>query len=215
MDRIIIFYDLDEVLNWFSKGVIDIYNKESDDDYDWKDNKSWWWDDAPYGFRNYFEDMLERPGIFYNMEPQLEGIKFMEKLIAEGYDIRIVTAPKWNRNCMVEKLMWIYNHLPFIDPDKQLIYTVDKSLLAGPNRILFDDNSTNLTDWAKAGGIPIALERKFNEEFEGLKVSTHEEFYFLVKQLIKNIEYGKEQPNLKQQFRIDLTRGDTVGKTLL
>lgn len=173
---------MDEVLNLMSKSAVDHYNRDFNDNFDWKKNTSWWWEDAPKGNREYFEKLLNSPGFFLNAEPQQDGIVYMKKLTEEGYDTRILTHPQWNGICIQEKEEWIKKYLPFFNVEKTAMVK-DKWLLAGPNRILLDDNIENLTKWRDYGGVAIAFEHPFNVQWDGLKVSSHKEFYYLIKEL--------------------------------
>lgn len=179
-----IFYDQDEVLNFFSEYAVAQYNKDFDDDFDWRDNRSWWWDDAPKGNREYFENLMHSEDFFYKIRPNEEGIFYMNKLMEEGYEVYLITYPVWHTLCAVEKVRWMDKHVPRFNKDN-LIMTKQKHLFAGKNRILLDDNMEFLTKWRMAGGISIAYSHPFNEEWVGHKVSRHKEFY----EMIKNSSY--------------------------
>lgn len=173
---IVIFYDMDEVLNYFSKSIIDRYNKDFDDNYDWTKNTCYWWEDAPKANKEYFVNLLNSEGIFLSLEPRKDGIYYMRKLIEEGYDVRILTYPVWNEHCAKEKILWLKKYIPAFDIEK-LCMTKDKYLLSGPNRILLDDNVDNLILWQEYGGIAIRFKVPFPQEWNGLTVSSHKEFY--------------------------------------
>ena len=178
----IIFYDMDEVLNFMSKLAIEHYNKDFNDNFDWRNNSSWWWDDAPKANREYFIKLTNKPGFYYTAELQKDGAIFMEKLIKEGFDVRILTYPQWNGTCAQEKEMWTKHNLPFFDMEKMTMCK-DKWLLAGPDRVLLDDNVKNLMEWENHGGIAVAYDHAFNKEWQGARVKNHEEFYNFIKNL--------------------------------
>lgn len=175
----IIFYDQDDVLNLLSKAAIDKYNRDFNDNFNWKENTSYWWEDVKHFNYDYFKNMLNTKGFFYDIEPQEDGIFYMEKLIKEGYDVRILTHPQWNGCCAVEKIGWTRKHIPSFDLSKMCMIT-DKWLLAGPDRILYDDATHNLVEWHKHGGISIALDYKQNQDWDGPRVKSHKDFYELV-----------------------------------
>jgi len=81
---------------------------------------------------------------------------------------------------------WIEEYLPFINVEKDLIFTGDKSLLARDNRVLLDDNINNLVEWKNQGGIAIAYTQPWNDKWNGLRVNNHKEFYILIHQLQNN-----------------------------
>lgn len=180
----IIFYDMDEVLNLMSKHAIDHYNRDYGDSYDWRRNTSWWWDDAPKADRAYFENLMNSPGFFIDTEPQLDGVECMKKLIEEGYDVKIATYPVWNGLCALEKEMWTKRHLPFFDINN-LYMMKEKWLLARPDRVLLDDNMENLIKWEEHGGIAVAFDHTFNQEWKGRRVRNHGEFYNLIKTMTR------------------------------
>lgn len=181
----IIFYDMDEVLNWMSSHAIECYNRDYDDDFDWRMNTSWWWDDAPKADRAYFENLMNSPGFFIDTDPQWHGVHYMKRLIDEGYDVRIITYPVWNGICAKEKEEWTKKHLPFFDINR-LYMAKDKWLMAAPDRILLDDNIENLKKWEEHGGISVAYSHTFNSSWKGLRVDTHEEFYKMIKTMTQD-----------------------------
>lgn len=178
----IIFYDQDDILNLISKAAILQYNIDFNENYDWKQNSLYWWADVPRFNKQYFVDLLNTKGFFYNIEPQEEGLYYMKKLIDEGNDVRVLTHPQWNNFCTGEKIDWFKKYAPFFDITK-LGLMKDKWLMAGPDRILYDDNTGNLKEWKNYGGISIALDYKFNKDWNGLRVKSHKEFYELIQQL--------------------------------
>lgn len=181
----IIFYDQDDVLNFLSKAAIAKYNKDFNDNFDWRENKSYWWQDVAHFSDEYFINMLNTPGFFIDIEPQEDGLYYMKNLIDEGFDVRVITRPQYNSTCPGEKIDWFKKHAPFFDVSKVCL-TKDKWLLAGPDRILFDDATHNLEEWHKCGGIGIALDYKQNRNWEGPRVKTHKEFYELIHTLYKS-----------------------------
>lgn len=149
-----LYFDMDDVIYPLQEIVIDQFNKDYNQNFDWKKNAEYWWGstNAP---RSYFEEVLQRPGIFINAKPDKETIDYIFKLHEEGYPIKILTAPQWTANCMSEKVEFIKEYLQFIDINKDLIFCGDKGLIAKPNRVLVDDNKGNTNCWEKNGGIAI------------------------------------------------------------
>jgi len=175
---------MDEVLNYFSKSVVDRYNNNFRDDMDWRDNKSYWWKDCDKAEKSYFENLLLQPTIFYYSEPQVEAIYYMNKLIDEGYEVYIATQPQWHSQyCMNEKIAWIKKYIPKFNIDKYLYFCSDKSMLSAPGRILIDDNKKHLDEWTKKGGIAIAYDMPWNEDYKGIRVIDHRQVYETIKEI--------------------------------
>jgi 5'(3')-deoxyribonucleotidase len=149
-----LFFDMDGVLYPLDKVVIDQYNIDFNENYNWKDNTKFNWQDTK-GPVEYFENLLTKPGTFLKGVPTEETVFYLNKLHEEGYKIRILTFPLWNNNCPADKIAYLKLHFPWINVDKDVIMTGDKGICALPNRILIDDNPENIVSWTEAGGIAI------------------------------------------------------------
>lgn len=178
-----IYFDKDDVGNKLAKHIIEIYNREMNDDFDWKESEEFMIA-KNIGLKadnDYFNEILHREGTFLNAEPHLGYAEVIERLILEGYEVRILTHPQWNsKYCLNEKIEWIKKYLPFFDLNN-LIMTRLKGEVASENKILIDDNPKNLKDWEENGGIGICFSKmKYSEEWEGHKVKNFEEVYDLI-----------------------------------
>lgn len=91
----------------------------------------------PVEYHARIEALALRPGFFRNLEPIPGAIITLRKLLADGYDVRICTAPKkiFN-NCVAEKFAWVEEYLgqEFVE---RIVLTRDKTLVHGD--ILVDD----------------------------------------------------------------------------
>lgn len=185
-----LYFDMDEVIVNLSEHIISIYNEELDDNFDYRDNKSYWWLDAPKGNRDYFKQVLNREGTFLNPKPNKDSIHIINQLHKEGYEINITTSPQWNQYCCIEKIQWLQKYLPWLDLDKHLFFTSNKGKLAQPNRILIDDNINNLSSWELNNGVGIAYgEYEWHKDFRGFRSKNFKELYETIKDInkIKNI----------------------------
>lgn len=173
-----IITDLDEVGVNLSKAVIKHYNKDYNENFDYRNNATYLWGStkAP---QEYYEEVVRREGLFLNAEP-IEGfVENLTKLHEDGFKIKVCTLPVWDSQyCHKEKNLWIREYLPFIDIKEDVIMTGGKSFLALPNRVLHDDNPAHLIEWHKQGGIAIAYPQKWNEGFHSRK--NHQELYDLI-----------------------------------
>ncbi len=91
----------------------------------------------PVEYHERIEALALRPGFFANLEPILGAVEALQSLLAEGYDVRICTAPKKIfDNCVAEKFAWVKRHLgqEFVE---RMVLTRDKTLVYG--EILVDD----------------------------------------------------------------------------
>lgn len=210
-----IFYDMDEVLYDLSSYIIiNKYNKDFNDNMKPSDNKSYWWNDCKKATKQYFKNLLLKKGIFYNGNSVNDSIEVATKLYKEGFKTKIITLPQYNSNyCVNEKVKWIEKYLPFINVEKDLVFTGSKSVLAKPNRILLDDNMNNLIEWKRKGGISVAFSQPWNDKWKGLRVNNHKEFYHLIHQIqnnLTNANVGKgiDLHNLKFYYENKLHKGD-------
>ena len=181
----VLLFDLDDTIVNLSKEVVRIYNEEHNKNYDWKDNDKYWWGDVGgEGNRKYFENLLRRKGVFYDAPPMEDMIDILNNLHNQGFEIYFVTMPDYgNETCYYEKLKWLQKYLPWFEP-KMLIATESKHLLAKPNRILVDDNSSNLRNFQQEGGISIGFgNHSWTKEFNGLRVDNAKELECLIKLL--------------------------------
>lgn len=80
--------------------------------------------------KNFFRDLPIIDGAY-------EGLN---RLLALGHEVRIVTAPTWEwKNCIHEKYEWVENHLGR-EWVGRMIFTRDKTLIQGD--VLIDDAPT-------------------------------------------------------------------------
>lgn len=180
-----IWLDMDEVLVNLSEHIIDIYNREFNDNFDYRKNTDWWWGSVKKADRQYFIDLLHREGVFFNSKPMDGSIDFVNKLLNEKYKVYIITYPQFtSQYCCQEKINWIRKYLPKFDISN-LIMCQDKSLLAKPNRILLDDAMQNLEEWHENNGISVCFDHIWNSDWNGLKVCDFKEFYSLIREIEK------------------------------
>lgn len=207
-----IFYDMDEVLYDLSSYIINKYNKDFNDNMKPNDNKSYWWSDCDQASKEYFENLLLEKGAFYKGIPINNSIDIATILHEKGFKIKIITLPQYDSDyCVSEKVKWIEKYLPFINVEKDLIFTGDKSLLAKPNRILLDDNINNLIEWKRKGGISLAFSQPWNNKWEGLRINNHKEFYHLIYKIQNNLintNNDIDLHNLKFYYENKLYKGD-------
>lgn len=146
-----VFLDMDGVLSDFDKHAKseNKYNANGKLNYDALDFN--WWATMPV-----FSGALD----FYHAVQKLSD------------NVKFLTGPMISADCFGGKADWItrfdpaqgkwlLNHL-IICPSK------DKQYLAGPNRILVDDRSSNIIAWEKAGGIGVLHTGDFEQTLNNI-----------------------------------------------
>ena len=177
----VLFLDMDDVIVNLSQYVIEESNKYFEMDFDYRDNKTYYWGDTGIS-KLHFQALLNEKGTFLNPKPIDGAIEVIEKLFKEGYEIYILTTPQsFSKYCYLEKLKWIRKYLPFIS-FKNVIFTHNKGLLANENAILYDDSDYNLREFDKKGGIAIARPMGYTK-FNKRVAATWDCFYDMVHKL--------------------------------
>lgn len=96
-----------------------------------------------------------------NLDWTYEGLLLLAHL--ENYfgaNITIISTPCETDGCADGKRNWVKKHIP--QYSKRLFLGADKSILAGPNKVLIDDNDKNVETFRAAGGKAILVPRPWN-----------------------------------------------------
>ena len=168
-----IFLDMDDTIVALSQHVIDIYNQETGENFDWRKNEKWMWTDADKVREQYFHNILHRKKIFYDA-PILGGEQTKEYIneLVKLHDVYIITTPmRNNTECFKEKIKWFKKNGINIS-EKHIIFSARKGLCASKDRILVDDKTSNLDSWAWNDGIAIALAHGWNKDWQGKKINS-------------------------------------------
>jgi 5'(3')-deoxyribonucleotidase len=91
-------------------------------------------------------------------------------------EFRFATKPSRCESCYAGKRRWVAR-LGY-DPSERLIVIPDKVELAGPGRLLIDDNDDNCTRWKEAGGTSILFPQVWNSNWK-----IHDRLRFVRKEL--------------------------------
>ena len=132
--------DMDGVLADFTGGVLDLMTEhlpeikqlpyEAHKEFEVQHNYE-------VGVRGKIRALVERPGFFRNLKPIVGAIEGIKRLVAEGHEVFICTAPlkSW-QNCVAEKYEWVEKHLgpEFV---RRIILTRDKTVVDA--HVLIDD----------------------------------------------------------------------------
>lgn len=86
-------------------------------------------------------------------------VEFCESLVLPGR-VYLASCPSDHAMSAAGKLMWINRHFPQFQ--KRFFLTPNKRLLAGPGRLLIDDNDGNCMDWHQDGGAAFLWPQPWN-----------------------------------------------------
>ncbi len=151
------YLDMDGVLVDFSRGAFDLHHKVYNPgsvtwDF-WKDmglTEEEFWSPMDFSFWANLPWTSEGRLLF----GFLDGI-FHENMV-------LLTSPSLNHGAIEGKIAWVTRHIPHMR--RRVMVGACKSLLAGPTKILVDDNATNVVDFSKAGGKTVLVPRPWNQD---------------------------------------------------
>ena len=187
-----LFFDMDETVVNLTESVIEEYNKDFKDNYDYKQNRSYWWSDTPAP-RSYYEKILQKESVFLRAKPVKGMIETIERLHKEGFEIHIITYPtRESKFCAYEKYEWIKKYLPWFDAQKYLHCSGNKQLMASWDRVLIDDNPDYLSSWNIFGTSICFGDYGWNENYKGIKVTNaidlHDKIWEMEKYINERLE---------------------------
>lgn len=171
-----IFLDMDDTLVALSQHVIDIYNEETGENYDWRDNATWMWSDADKVREKYFHNILHRKGIFENCQVLggQDTVDYVNELI-QFNRVYIITSPMlFNYECFGEKIRWMQEK-GFNVPQQDFIFIQDKGLCSASSRILVDDKIAQLDSWSWSNGTAVCMSQKWNNGWNGKRIGKIQE----------------------------------------
>ena len=143
-----ILVDMDEIAVDLLTSWLRIYNEEYDDNlsrhliFDWDVHKFV----KPECGKKIYE-ILQRPGLFDHLPPQVGAIEAVTELIERGHDVRFCTSspsPDASRG----KVEWVKNHFSHVDFGiSNIIQMADKVWLAPSVDVLVDDKPQTILEW--------------------------------------------------------------------
>lgn len=113
-------------------------------------------------------------GFFSQLEPIKENIQAIQMLLANGYDINILSASP-NKNADRDKFTWLMKYLPNLTIAK-IIFCRNGENKADyvkdiDNSLLIDDYSKNLVEWKALGGKVLKFVNDYDKE-----IGTHTKY---------------------------------------
>lgn len=92
-------------------------------------------------------------------------VELMEAARGAGVEVFILTSPlKSAANCEARTAALKANLPSWVYEERRIIFAHHKYLLAGENRVIFDDRSRNLELWEEHGGLAIRVSRPWNSK---------------------------------------------------
>lgn len=155
------FLDMDGLLVDFVQGMCEIHNRPSP----YLDKSNW----------GKFDDIADLMGMSRTEFWAIAEEEFWANLpwTVEGKDIyalaaglfpleqlTILSSPSWNLGSLPGKIRWLREHIP--DLSRRFIFAPNKYYIAGPGKLLIDDNDINCEMWEKAGGTAFLYPRPWN-----------------------------------------------------
>jgi 5' nucleotidase, deoxy (Pyrimidine), cytosolic type C protein (NT5C) len=113
--------------------------------------------------RTAFYRPLDSHEFWANMEPTAEFGDIASRLAGLevlGIPTYVLTKPTLSSWCLSGKHAWIKKNIPSLE--RHLIVAANKSLLAGPGRLLIDDTTEVVQAWKEAGGEALLFPRPWN-----------------------------------------------------
>jgi len=163
---VIIFIDMDGVLADFSKAALEVHGRENF----WSDNPelrgpgAWGFDEVLYpGEPSRFWGPLSGMQFWVDLLP-CEHADLIVKLAFQYGEPYVLTSPSKDPYCIPGKEIWLKMWHPELAD--RMVYTKHKHLLAGPRRILIDDNDNNCNGFVQAGGLSFTRPQKWNSYWE-------------------------------------------------
>jgi len=112
------------------------------------------------------KDYFREPGFFRHLYPLPGAVEAVNLLLDHGYNIIIITASA--KVTRTDKLVWLKNHLPGIDPEKVHFEYKKHKIKAD---MLVDDNVDNCVAYKQAhpSALVVCFDAPYNQDFTGLR----------------------------------------------
>lgn len=174
MTKLMLFYDMDNTIAEMHKKLTGRYSGHIKQ-YDPQDEIE----------EQQILNALNTEGFFTDLAVINNANRVLKQLVLKGYEVYILSQPMPRPTSIDEKNYWLDKFFPFI-PRYKRIYTFDKWLLAGENRILIDDNTENLLQWTQHRGTAICFIRGYNKNYKGRSIKQHKEIFQILEKLEKD-----------------------------
>jgi 5'(3')-deoxyribonucleotidase len=180
-----VLIDLDGVIRDFVGSLIRVYNRVHPEHQVQPVNSRQLENFFPIGediYRFMEPGLIEE--IMQNAQPYPEALEALNRWKNE-YEIVLVTAQP--ENIKASTYIWIgkYNL-----PTNEVHITFEKSTVNGV--ALLDDFTDNLQEFADSGRLAVCLDQPWNQQWQGKRVKTVDEFFYLIQKYQFSQEKNKE-----------------------
>lgn len=175
-----ILVDMDEVTCDLQTPWTSWINENGDPDFHHSKIKNWNTHEYTSIGKKCYE-FLENGASFLDLKPIQGALEHINKLRVAGHTIQFCTADPIHgnredvKNCKIE---WLKHYFKWFNPETDIVFSNDKGSV--PGDILFDDRAK----WGwEFDGIFICMDKPYNKDWTGYRVTNWEEFTTLVKRL--------------------------------
>jgi hypothetical protein len=156
---VLFFLDVDGVCADFNSAAQVVHGKAESPPHCWDYFHTWI---PPLSGAEFWAPIVEMGEEFYDfVEPYSWCDELLRIIKTFTSNINLLTATHNSAGGFAGKKRWCDKYLPGL-PCIVVDHKVDKSILAGPGRILLDDNNDNVTNFYKAGGQSIMFPQTWN-----------------------------------------------------
>lgn len=98
--------------------------------------------------------IMNHPSFFADLPPIREGVKALEQLVKDGYDVEVLTSAgdERIRHVVNQKRLWLRKNLKVDVPFNYVTTSSEKAEFASADTVLIDDRAKAIGPFAKAGG---------------------------------------------------------------
>jgi 5'(3')-deoxyribonucleotidase len=203
-----VYFDFDDVVADLTTPWLDFINKEFNSNFTKKHVTEWGFFDKVASYvspsnpsftiseiKDSIFGFLDSD-IYKSIKPNNSIIDVMKKLNDLGFNLKILSA-----GLNVDKLLFIEKYLPFLEPQKSFIFSVDKSIVR--EGILIDDRKENCESFVDLCDISYSLMIKTfanSDAITNKRISSHDvdNFDSIFNTIVDNsIDLFKRKTNLK------------------
>lgn len=156
----VVFFDLDGVLADFVRGAFRLHGRS----VPMRDVR--WGFPAQIGFKDEHDPAFWRPmnrAYWSGLDRLPDGFALLSAVehMLSPERIGLLTSAAGEDGCIDGKRDWVTRHLP--GHLARLFTGSAKHLFAGPNKVLVDDNDSNVFKFGSAGGLTVLVPRPWNK----------------------------------------------------
>ena len=107
----------------------------------------------------------DEPNFFYNLEPIIENVNAIKELIAQNYQVKILSKSP-HQNADNDKRKWLAKYLPEIENENIIFARPHETKISFVSELekhfslLLDDYSKNIQEWRNENGIALTITKE-------------------------------------------------------